>query len=87
MIFLKKYIDLSFVLHIKNIFEGIIPLVLIIFIYHIIHPEQLIYKMGIALLFITTYIFFNHLLKTEGYMFVKSNYPSVIKKIKNKLKK
>ncbi|WP_425077413.1 lipopolysaccharide biosynthesis protein [Psychroserpens sp. S379A] len=86
MMFLKKFTNLSLRMHFKKIFEGIIPLIIIILVYQMLNPEQMIYRIGLALLFIITYIGYNHLLKTEGYTFVKSNYPLVINKIQKKLR-
>jgi len=84
IVFLKKYTNLSIVTHLKKIFEAIIPLVFIILAYQILNLEQMIYRVGLALFFIVTYFIYNHLLKTEGYLFLKSNYPSVLNKIKQK---
>jgi O-antigen/teichoic acid export membrane protein len=84
MVFLKKYTNLSLKVHFKKIFEGIIPLVFIILAYQVIDPEKMIFRIGLALFFIITYIFYNHLLQTDGYLFIKSNYPSVLNKLKKK---
>lgn len=84
IVFLKKYTNLSIVTHLKKIFEAIIPLVFLIFAYQMLNLEQMIYRVGLALFFIVTYLIYNHLLKTEGYLFLKSNYPTVLNKIKQK---
>lgn len=84
IVFLKKYTNLSIVTHLKKIFEAIIPLVFIILACQILNLDQMICRVGLALFFIVTYLVYNHLLKTEGYLFLKSNYPSVLNKIKKK---
>lgn len=83
-IFLNKYTGLSLGLHFRKIFEGVTPLVLIILIYEIINPEQIILRLTLALFFILIYFLFNHLIKTEGYVFIKANYPTLIRKFKEK---
>lgn len=83
-IFLNTYTGLSLGLHFRKIFEGVMPLGLIISIYEIVSPEQLILRLTLALSFMLVYLLFNHLIKTEGYVFIKSNYPVLIQKFKEK---
>ena len=84
VLFLKKYTELSLKIHFRKIFEGIIPLILIISIFEIIKPQSILLRIVLALLFLGIYIIYNHLICTEGYQFIKSNYPVIMKKIKNK---
>lgn len=83
-IFLQKYTGLSFSMHMKKIFEGIIPLLLLIVIFYLISPTSIVYRVGLTLIFIVVYLAYNHLLKTEGYEFIKANLPNAIKKLKMK---
>jgi len=84
IVFLKKYTGLSLKTHFQKIFEGIIPLVLLISIFEILQPTSIILRLMMALLFLATYVLYNKLIGMEGYQFIKSNFPAIVKKVKSK---
>ncbi len=85
IMFLKKYTGLSLSLHFRKIFEGAIPLVVIILISELFEFQSILHRVVLTCLFIFVYILYNKFIRNEGYVFVKSNYPLLFNKVKTKL--
>jgi O-antigen/teichoic acid export membrane protein len=82
MVFLKKYLQLSLKFHLHKVFEGIIPLIIIIGIFHCISFESVLSRLCLAFCFGIVYLLYNHLIKTEGMIFVVSNGGKYLKRFR-----
>lgn len=81
MIFLERYVDLPIGFHLRKVFEGIIPLIPFVFLFHYFQFELLWKNILLATAFFVIYLGFNYLIKTEGLRFILANR----NKIKSKL--
>lgn len=70
---LNKFTNLSIKVHFQKIFEGMIPLVLTIVLFHFINFEHSWTRLIYALGFISFYLFFNWYIKAEGLLFIWNN--------------
>lgn len=82
--FLKKYTLLSIRKHLIKLSDGLAPLLLFVFIYKFLGIERLIIKLPLLLAFIVTYFLYNKLRQTEGYLFLLSNFKTIINHYKIK---
>lgn len=73
MFFLRNYFKLSIKKHLIKIFEGSIPLIILIVCYHYFELYSFILSAITSIIFGLVYIVFNKVLKTEGYIFIQEN--------------
>ncbi len=69
--FLQKVIGINMKYHLKKIFEGVIPLILLLPL-TVMFPAEVWMKLLIALMFVITYLVYSHFIKMEGYLYAKS---------------
>lgn len=83
VLFLKKITNLSYKKHFIKIFEGFMPLSVVLIFYFYFQPESTFIRIIWVLAFIFLYLGFAIIFKTEGWSFLLQN----SHKIKNKLLK
>ncbi|WP_375577903.1 lipopolysaccharide biosynthesis protein [Marivirga tractuosa] len=74
--FLNKYTGLEIKKHFRKIFEGILPLIIIIFLYQLPYFDNLLKRALLCVLYIVGYLLYSHIIKSEGFLFIISNFKS-----------
>lgn len=74
MFFLKHYLKLSIRKHLQKVFEGMLPVILLIIVFHYFGFESLMQSLLSGFGFMIFYIAYNYVLKTEGIMFIQENF-------------
>lgn len=79
--FMNKYTRLSAKEHLIKIFEGMLPLALVLSAYFYVDPQKFFLRIIWAFAFVLFYYLYNKVLKTDGLEFLKSNLPLVKRKL------
>lgn len=90
--FLKRFLGLSAKKHFQKIFEGLLPLSIVLVGFFYFHVDTTWMRIIWAIGFVVIYVFSSKLMKTEGLVFIMNNMPAITKKftsnfpiLKNKL--
>lgn len=80
ILFLKKYTSLSISQHFRKIFEGMIPLLIVLIIFHIFNFDTAIERVLLTMSFMSFYLLFCYFIKVEGLSFLLKNVITYIRK-------
>lgn len=74
--FLNRYTGLEIRKHFQKIFEGILPLILVIFLYQLTYFDDLVKRTLLCILYAVCYLLYSYIIKSEGLSFIISNLKS-----------
>ena len=80
MLFLRHYLNLSVLKHLKKVFEGMFPLVGCVLVFHGFELYGLLESFLLGSTYIIVYFLFNYFIKAEGIIFMQNNVSKAWKK-------
>ncbi|GAA5034621.1 lipopolysaccharide biosynthesis protein [Marivirga lumbricoides] len=82
--FTYKVVKIDYRTLLRKVFEGILPLIFVVFLYNYFNFESIYYRLLFALLFSLTHIFYGYIVKIEGFLFLVENVSKYIRNLKKR---
>ena len=80
--FIKRYLRISMIYHLRKIFEGAIPFFMLVVLYNFLATELLFQKIIFTFSYLIIYIFYSKLIKMEGYTFAINEFKQILNRFK-----
>jgi O-antigen/teichoic acid export membrane protein len=81
--FSNKIIKIPYIIHLRKIFEGMLPLILCILLFNLLKLDSIYDRIVLAVGFGVTHLLYGYLIRIEGLLFILENIKKYFAKIKS----